>query len=101
MVVPVYLSGADMVKRSCVSLMLTGRGRAGAVLVGRGTRVVGTVVKTAVGVWVGKVAGTVVGAGVGWTDWVQPATASRTTVAQASVKSNEIFIDTDTKQELL
>jgi len=101
MVVPEYPSGADMVKSSCVSLMLTGSGRAGAVIVGRGTRVVGTVVKTAVWVGVGMVVGSGEGVGVGWTVWVHPAAISRKAIAQASTISNEIFIDSDTKRQVL
>ena len=61
MVVPAYPFGAEMVKRSGVSLMLFGRGMAGAIVVGTGIGVVGTGVETAVGVSVGTVVGTGVG----------------------------------------
>ena len=92
MVVPAYPAGAEIVKRSGESLMLFGRGTAGAVIVGRGITVVGTGVETVVGGWVGTVVNTGEGAGEGWSVWVHPAIASMTAIAQASATSNEIFI---------
>jgi hypothetical protein len=93
MVVPAYPSGAEIVKRSGVSLMLFGRGIAGAVIVGRGTVVVGRGVVTAVGSVVATVVGGEVNVGVGWAACcVQPDAISRRAVAQARVISNEIFI---------
>ena len=65
MVVPVYPSGAEMVKRSCVSLIIFGRGMAGAIVVVTGAGVVGKGVGTVVGVSVGIVVSTGVGVGVG------------------------------------
>jgi hypothetical protein len=95
--VPAYPFGAEMVKRSGVSLMLFEREMAGAVVVGTGIGVVGTGVETAVGVLVGTVVGTGEGVGGGWMVWVHPAATSRTAIAQASVTSNEIFIHSDTR----
>ena len=93
MVVPAYPIGAEMVKRSGVSLILFGRGMAGAIVVGTGIGVVGTVVKTAAVVTVGIVVGTVVKVGIGWTlVWVHPAATSRTAIAQESAKNNKVFI---------
>ena len=62
-VVPAYPSGAEIEKRRGVSLMLFGRGMAGAVVVGRGVMAVGTGVETVVGRSVGTLVGT--GEGVG------------------------------------
>ena len=63
MVVPAYPIGAETVKSSGESLMLSGRGMAGARVVGIGVRRVGTGVGTAVGGVVGMLVGS--GAGVG------------------------------------
>jgi hypothetical protein len=92
MVVPAYPSGAEMVKRSCVSRILFGRGRAGAIVVGTGTAVVGKEGGTAVGVSVGTVVGSGVGVGGGWTVWVHPAVTMKIPIAQHSAISNEVFI---------
>jgi hypothetical protein len=43
----------------------------------------------------------VAGVGVGCTVWVHPAPISRKTIAPASTISNEIFIDSDTKRQVL
>jgi hypothetical protein len=72
--------------------MLVGRGMGGAVVVGSGIRVIGTVVETAVGGWVITVVGTGTGVGVGWAVWVHPAAISRMKIAQAGAISNEVFI---------
>jgi len=92
MVVPAYPLGAEMVKRSCVSLIIFGRGMAGAIVVGTGTGVVGKGVGTAVGGSVGMVVGTGVGVGVGWAVWVHPAVTMRMPKVQQSTTSNEVFI---------
>jgi hypothetical protein len=93
MVVPAYPPGAETVKRSWVSLMIAGRGMAGAIVVITGTGVVGTGVGTVVGTGVMRVVGNGVGVGVGWTAcWVHPAVTSRTAIAQVSAISNEVFI---------
>ena len=98
MVVPEYPIGAEMVKRSGVSLTVTGRGMAGAIVVGAGVGVVGTGVETAVGISVGTVVGTVVNVGVvtGWV-CVHPAVTSRTVIVQASATSNNVFIRSHTR----
>jgi len=99
MVVPAYPFGAEMVKSSCVSLIIFGRGMAGAIVVGTGTGVVGIVVKTVAVVTVGKVVGTVVKVGIGWTlVWVHPAAISRTAIAQESAKNNKVFITPHTRR---
>jgi len=92
MVVPAYPLGAEMVKSSCVSLIIFGRGMAGAIVVGTGTGVVGRGVGKAVGISVGIVVGTGVGVGVGWTVWVHPAVTMRMPRVQQSTTSNEVFI---------
>jgi hypothetical protein len=88
----VYPIGAEMVKRSCVSLILFGMGIAGASGVGKGIGVVGTGVVTTVGVVVGTVVGTSAGAGVGWAVRVHPAARRRMAIVQAKATSNEVFI---------
>jgi hypothetical protein len=97
MVVPAYPFGAEIVKRSGVSLILFGRGMAGAVVVGTGIGVVGTGVGTADGISVGTVVGTGVGVGVGWAVCVHPAAISRMAIAQESATSNEVFIPPHTR----
>jgi len=97
MVVPAYPFGAEMVKSSCVSLIIFGRGMAGAIVVGIGTGVVGKGVDTVVGVSVGIVVGTSVGVGVGWTVWVHPAVTRRMPRVQHNAISNKVFIPPHTR----
>jgi len=94
--VPAYPSGADMVKRSGVSLMLFGRGRPVGVIVGRGAVVAGRVVVTAAEGGVATGVGTGVNVGVGCTACcVQPAAAIMTSITEIRVTDNEIFILSD------
>ena len=72
--------------------MLTGRGIAGARVVGIGVRRVETGVGTAVGGVVGIFVGSGAGVGAGWTVWVDPAARSRTVIKKARITGNEIFI---------
>jgi hypothetical protein len=96
MVVPIYPSGAEMVKRSGVSLMLFGRGRPVGVIVGMGAVVAGRVVVTAAEGGVATGVGTGVNVGVGCTACcVQPAAAIMTSIAEIRVTDNEIFILSD------
>jgi len=92
MVVPAYPIGAETVKSSGESLMLTGRGMAGSRVVGIGVRRVGTGVGTAVGRVVRVVVGTGAGVGAGWTVWVHPAARSRTVIKKGRITGNDIFI---------